>query len=74
MILYLAVTGDEYEFPLCITDSESDMAAWAGIKIASLRSSVCRNKGKPPFPHKSGRICKYRLRKIEVEEDENEAF
>lgn len=68
MILYMAVTGDEYELPLFVTDSALVMAAWAGIKLESLRSSVCRNKDKPPLPS-DGTKCQYRLRKITIEEE-----
>lgn len=71
MTLYLAVTGDEYELPLFVTESDYEMAAWAGIKVTSVRSSACRNKNKPPCPP-NGTRCEYRLRKIIVEDDEND--
>lgn len=58
MTLYLAVTGDEYELPMFVTESEADMAAWAGVKLNSLRTSVCRNRNKPPFDGKKGRMRK----------------
>lgn len=71
MTLYLAVTPDELELPMFVTESESDMAEWAGVKLNSLRTSVCRNRNKPPFDGKKGGCvnASYRLRKITIEEE-----
>lgn len=69
MTLYIAVTGDEYELPLYVTESVDAMASWAGIKVSSVRSMVCRNQGVPPLSP-NGRKIKYRLRKIVIEEEE----
>lgn len=71
MILYIAVTGDEYELPLCVCESAYDMAAWAGIKVRSVESQACRNAGKPPL-RPNGTKRKYRIRKIIMEDDEND--
>ena len=71
MTLYIAVTGDEYELPLYVTASVDEMAAWAGIKVRSVESQACRNAGKPPF-RRNGIKRKYRIRKIIMEDDEND--
>ena len=69
MTLYIAVTPDELELPLLVTDSARVMAAWAGIKVESVHEICCRNGMKPPWT--PGCKCgKYRLRKIKVEENE----
>ena len=69
--LYVAVTGDEYELPLYVTETVEEMATWAGIKASSVRSMVCRNKNKAPF-HYGSHKCKFRIRKIIMEDDEND--
>lgn len=71
MTLYIAVTGDEYELPLYVADSANEMAAWAGIKARSVQAQACRNAGKPPLrPNATKR--EYRIRKIIMEDDEND--
>ena len=29
--VYMAVTADRYELPICVRDSAAEMAAWCGI-------------------------------------------
>lgn len=71
MTLYIAVTPDVYELPLYVADTIEGMAAWAGIKVSSVRSMVCRNRNKAPFPP-MGKKSEFRLRKIIMEDDEND--
>lgn len=74
MTLYLAVTPDEYELPLYVAETEEEMAAWAGIKVKSVREQCSRNKKKPPSNRKGGgQGRKYRLRKILIEEEKQVA-
>lgn len=69
MTLYLAVTGDQYELPLFVSESVHSMAAWAGVKVGTVRTAVWKNRNKPPFlPNQM--TCKFRFRKIDIEEDE----
>ena len=70
MMLYLAVTPDELELPLYVAGTIEELAAWAGIKVKTVREQCSRNKNKPPSNRKKGggQGRKYRLRKIEMEE------
>lgn len=73
MTLYMAVTPDELELPLYVTDSVQSMAWWTGLQVSSVHQMCSRNRKKPPFRPAGfgGNIqSKYRLRKITVEEDE----
>lgn len=69
MTLYLAVTPDEYELPLYVAGTIEEMAAWADVKVKTVREQCSRNKNKPPSNRERGGAGrKYRLRKIEMEE------
>ena len=69
--LYIAVTPDELELPLYVTDSPQAMASWAGIGVQSVHQQCSRNKKKAPFNRQNGgRIhSPHRLRKIIIEEE-----
>lgn len=70
MTLYMAVTPDEYELPLYVAGTIEELAAWAGIKVKTVREQCSRNKKKPPQNRIKGGGAgrNYRLRKIEMEE------
>lgn len=71
MTLWLAVTHDDYELPLHVCDSAREMAAWAGIKVESVYQQSSRNRKKGT----DNRLCyrgKYRIRCIEVEEENDD--
>lgn len=69
MTLYIAVTPDEYELPLYVAETIEEMAAWADIKVKTVREQCSRNKNKLPLNRgKGGAGRNYRLRKIEMEE------
>lgn len=71
MKLYIAVTPDELELPLFVTDSIEVMAAWAGIKVKSVYEMCSKVRKKPPFNRgNGGRPRPYRIRRIDVEENE----
>lgn len=38
--IYLVVTADEYELPLCVADTVSDLAEMSGLSLAGLYKSV----------------------------------
>lgn len=46
MKLYIAVTPDEYELPLFVTDSAQTMAAWANVKVRTVHEQCSRNSKK----------------------------
>lgn len=65
MILWLKVTHDEYELPLMIADSLSDMAKRVGTSRNSVASSYSHFiHGGPWSPY----------RKVVIEEDENDKY
>ena len=66
--LYMAVTSDEFEFPMFITSSADKLAEWAGIKKKTVYEHISKKKNKPPRPT-GGNHTGYRLRKVYIEED-----
>ena len=70
MKLYIAVTPDELELPLFVTDNAQVMACWAGVNVSSVFEMCSRNEGRLPFIRKGGRARPYRIRRINVEENE----
>lgn len=61
MKLYLAVTPDRYELPLCVEDSPGGLAEALGITVNAVRSACAPGKAK-----KSGRNRGYRIIRVEV--------
>ena len=41
--VYLAITADKFELPLCIFDSRKDLAKWANRDTESLSRSIRNN-------------------------------
>lgn len=68
MVLYIAVTCDRYELPLYVTESAKEMADWMGIPKSQVHTFCSRNKNKPPYQVE--RSVMIRLRRVEVEENE----
>jgi hypothetical protein len=68
MWLYMAVTCDRYELPLFVTESLQEMAEWMGYTKRSVIECCSRNKKKPPFQIEHA--YKIRLRRIEMEEED----
>jgi hypothetical protein len=68
--VYMAITPDEYELPLFVTDSAVEMAAWAGISRSSLLSMLT------PFQQqrKKGwyKKAKRQIIRVQIEEDEDD--
>ena len=44
MKLYMAVTPDQYELPLCVQDSPGELAEALGITINAVRTSCAPSK------------------------------
>ena len=62
MKLYMMVTDDKYELPLCVVDSVKELVEFSGktyMQICSLMSQ-----------HKYGKIKKATFLSVEVEEEE----
>lgn len=43
-MLYMAVTADKYELPICVKDNVHDLAVWAGISDNTLSSNLSKNR------------------------------
>ena len=41
-MLYMAVTADKYELPICVEDSVKKLAKWAGISENTLSSRISK--------------------------------
>ena len=71
MTIYIAVTPDYLELPMYVADTAEEMAAWAGIKLQSVKSSCSRNKRMGPLARGKRIGAPYRLRRLDFEEDES---
>ena len=69
MILYIAVTPDHLELPMFVADTAEEMAAWAGVKVQTVKTNCSRNRDKPPFAEKRAIASDKRMRRIVIEED-----
>ena len=61
MKLYMAVTPDQFELPLCVQDSPGELAEALGITINAVRSACAPGK-----TAKSGTKRGYRIVRVEV--------
>ena len=43
-MLWMAVTADEYELPLCVTDTAAELAAKYNTTKSNVTSSICAGK------------------------------
>lgn len=62
MTLFMAVTADEYELPLIVSDSRKGIADYAGITTDGISSSISKNR--------TGKTRGFKFVKVEIEEDE----
>lgn len=67
MTLYIAVTPDCFELPLFVADTAEEMAAWAGVKVNTVKSNCSRNKRQEPLPPRTKIGAPYRMRRIDFE-------
>ena len=63
MKLYMAVTPDRFELPLCVQDSPGELAEALGITINAVRTACAPGKAS-----KSGKKRGYRIVRVEVKE------
>lgn len=52
MHVYMLVSNDKYELPICIADTQRELAEMIGVKEDTIRSVMSRCR-------KSGRKCRY---------------
>lgn len=62
MTIWMEVTQDEYELPVLIALSASELARKAGTSRTNVSSSACKNK--------HGRCKQTRFLKVEIDDDE----
>lgn len=48
MKLYLAVTADKYELPVCVADSAAELGACLGRKREHILKTISNHKKRPP--------------------------
>lgn len=60
--LYLYVTHDEYELPMFVADTATELAEWAGVNRATIYSKL--------FNVRNGITKKSRYREVWVDEDD----
>lgn len=61
-MLWMAVTADEYELPLCVTDTAAELAAKYNTTKSNVTSSICAGK--------TGRYRGYKFVKVKEIDDE----
>lgn len=66
MIIYMAVTGDELELPLFLSESREEIANWMGIKPRSVSAMVTPSRQKR---RKNVKNAPFRLVKVELEDE-----
>ena len=54
--IYLAVTADEYEFPIELAETAEEMAKKFGIKKGSVLSEISRNRSGTNWGYKFVRV------------------
>lgn len=61
-MLWMAVTADEYELPLCVTDTAAELAAKYNTTKSNVTSSICAGK--------TGRYRGYKFVRVKEIDDE----
>ena len=62
MILYMGVTTDEYELPLCVSDTAAELARMYGMTPNAVYCNLYNNQ--------TGRNNGIKFLKIEIDEEE----
>lgn len=68
MKLYMAVTPDEYELPMEIAETPSELARKVGVHRSSVSNAISRRK-RGCQSRKSKRMTKYWFVTVEVDDD-----
>lgn len=66
MIVYMAVTGDELELPLFLSESKDEMANWLGVKPRSVSAMASPSRQKR---RKNVKNIPFRLVRVELEDE-----
>lgn len=70
MKIWLAVTQDQFEFPVAIADSARELAQMVGVKPITILSSVSRSR---KCTRKTNRGVRRKYFCVEVEDDDENA-
>lgn len=66
MIVYMAVTGDELELPLFLSENKDEMANWLGVKPRSVSAMASPSRQKR---RKNVKNIPFRLVRVELENE-----
>lgn len=66
MIIYMAVTGDELELPLFLSENKDEMANWLGVKPRSVSAMASPSRQKR---RKNVKNIPFRLVRVELEDE-----
>ena len=61
--MYMAVTADEYELPIVVTDRAVDLAKDIGVLVSTLYGAICNNI------RLNSNFGKVRIRRVLLEDD-----
>jgi hypothetical protein len=61
MKLYIYVTRDEFELPLAIADTQTELARMVGVSQRTIASTLCK--------YRKGEYKSTRFREVEIDED-----
>jgi hypothetical protein len=59
--LYLLVTQDEFELPLAVADTQTELARMVGVSHRTIASTLCK--------YRKGEYKSARFREVEVEDE-----
>lgn len=60
MSIYMAVTTDKYEHPVCVVDTGAELARWLGISKDCLYSAISKGL--------SGKTRGYKIVKVDIDD------
>lgn len=63
MTVWMLVTKDEFELPVAIADTSTELAKMCGVSNRTVISGALRDK--------TGKVKRSRYRKVVIDEDEN---
>lgn len=66
MIIYMAVTGDELELPLFLSENKDEMANWLEVKPRSVSAMASPSRQKR---RKNVKNIPFRLVRVELEDE-----
>ena len=70
MTLYVAVTNDQYELPIAVAETQTELAVMVGVNISTICKQIKRRAaGEKECPWKK---CGMKFYKVDCEESKNE--